>query len=80
MQEIFKLLIGVAILLLGFPIGSYLSKKTRSELKAGQKWFRLIVIVGLIGGIISLILGNDFLLFLFFFIAIVANQSLKRRK
>ncbi len=80
MQEFVELLIGVGVLLLGFPIGDYLAKITKDELKQGQKWFRIVVAVGLAGGLAGLIIGNDFLMFGFFFIAIVTSRSLKRKK
>lgn len=80
MNEIIKLIIGILILLLGFPIGSYLAKSTKEESKSGQRWFKLIIIISLIGGVIGLIFGNDILMFSFFFIAIVASRSLKRNK
>ena len=78
MQQTIKLLIGILILLLGFPIGAYLAKQTKEELKSGKKWFRLIIIISLIGGSIGLIIGNDVLLFSFFFIAIVTSRSLRK--
>ncbi|GBE20652.1 hypothetical protein BMS3Abin17_01394 [archaeon BMS3Abin17] len=79
MQEVVRLIIGVAVLLLGIPIGNYLSKQTKEELKSGQKWFKLIIIISLIGGFAGLITGNDVLLFSFFFIAIVTSRSLKKK-
>ena len=79
MQEIIRLIIGIVILLFGFPIGNYLAKKTKEELKKGKKWFGIIIILSLIGGIIGLILGNDILMFSFFFIAIVTNRSLRKK-
>ncbi len=79
MQYIIKILIGILVLLLGFPIGAYLAKQTKEELKIGKKWFRLIIIISLIGGSIGLIIGNDVLLFSFFFIAIVTSRSLRER-
>ena len=79
MQEIFKLLIGVAVLILGYPLGYLLAKYTKDELKGGRKWFRLIVFGGLIGGIVSLIIQNDALMFSFFFIAIVTSQSMRKK-
>ena len=79
MKEVIKFLIGIAILLLGIPIGSYLAKITKEELKKGQKWFKLIVIISLIGAIVSLILSNDILLFSFLFIAIVTSRSLRKK-
>lgn len=80
MQEIFQLLIGLLVLALGFPLGSFLAKQTKEELKSGQKWFRLIIFVSLVGGFVGLILGNDVFLFSFFFMAIVTSQSLKRNR
>ena len=77
MQEIIKLLIGIVILILGIPIGSYLARITKEELKSGKKWFILIIWIGLIGGFIGLIIGNDVALFTGFFIAIVSSRSLR---
>lgn len=79
MQELINLIIGIVVLVLGFPLGSFLAKQTKEELKSGQKWFKLIVILSLISGTIGLILKNDVLLFSSFFIAIVTSRSLKRR-
>jgi hypothetical protein len=78
MTEITNLLIGVVVLALGFPLGIYLARITSDESKEGQKWFKLITIIGLAGALISLILGNDILLFSFAFIAIVTSRSLKK--
>lgn len=78
MQEIFRIFIGILALVLAFPVGSLLAKSTKEELNQGRKWFGLIIIFSLIGGIIGLIIGNDVLLFSFFFIAIVTIRSLKR--
>ena len=78
MQDFYKLIIGILVLVLGFPIGNFLAKKTKEELKKGQKWFKLIIIVSLISGIIGLIFGNDVVLFISFFIAIVTSRSLKK--
>jgi len=55
MQEMIKITIGVLILLLGIPIGNFLAKITKEELKSGQKEFKLIVIISLIGGFFGLI-------------------------
>jgi hypothetical protein len=77
MQEVYKFLIGIFVLILGIPIGNLLAKLTREELKAGQRWFRLIVIFSLIGAVMALILRNDALLFALLFIAIVTSRSLR---
>ena len=78
MNELIKLIIGIIILGLGFPIGLFLARVTKDELRVGQKWFRLLIVVSLIGGFIGLILKNDYIMFSFFFIAIVTSRSLKR--
>ncbi len=75
-----KLIISLVFLCLGFPIGFYLKKITRDEIKQGQKWFKLIISVGFIGSLISLILRNDVLLFSFLFIVIVTSMSLKKNR
>ncbi len=72
-----KILLGIAILALGIPIGNFLAKITKEEIKPGRFWFKLITIASIICGFASLILGNDALLFSFFFIAIVASRSLR---
>ena len=78
MEEAIKLLIGIGVLLLGFFLGGFLAKKTKEELKIGQKWFRIIVLIGFIGAIVGLIIRNDFLLFSFLFIVVVTSRSLRR--
>ena len=79
MQEIIKLSLGALILVLAFPLGSYLAKITKEELKQGQKWFKLIILVSSIGAITGLILENDVLFFSFLFITIVTTRSLKKK-
>ncbi len=79
MQEIFKLLIGIGVLILAFPIGDILAKKTKEELKAGRRWFKIIIYASLVGGVVGLLIGNDILMFSFFFIALVTSQSLRRK-
>jgi len=80
MNELVKLAIGILVLIMGYFIGELLAKYTKEELEAGREWIMLVVFIGLIGGVIGLILGNDFLLFGFFFMAIVAVRSLKTKK
>jgi len=78
MQEIFQLLIGVVVLALAFPIGNYLAKKTKEELKQGRKWFKIIVYVSLAGGIVGMLIRDDVLMFSFFFMALVTSRSLRK--
>ena len=79
MQEMIKLLIGIVFLLLGIPIGISLRKRTEDESKSGQKWFKIITPLSLIGGIVGLIIGNDVVFFSFLFIAIVTSMNLRKR-
>ena len=80
MEEIVRIIIGIAVLVLGVPIGNLLVRMAKDEQKQGRFWFLLITIAGLIGGFVGLIIGNDVLLFTFFFIAIVASRSLKAKR
>ena len=75
---LFRLIIGIIILASGILLGDYLAKKAKEELKAGQEWFKIIIVFSLLGGVIGLVLGKDFLLFSFFFIAIVTSRSLRK--
>ena len=79
MDSLLKFVIAIIVLALGIPIGNYLAKQTREELRHGRMWFKLIIILSLIGALIFLILGNDALLFALLFIAVVTSRSLKKR-
>ena len=76
MEDFIRLIIGVFILVLGVPLGNFLAKMTKEELKKGKNWYGLIILFCMIGSIVSLILWNDYLLFTFLFIAIVTSRSL----
>ncbi len=80
MLEVWKILIGIGFLVGGVFIGKVLAGFTKEELQEGQPYFKLLVIIGLVGGLIGLIIGNDVLLFTMFFIAIVSVQSVKKPK
>jgi len=80
MLEVFKLLIGVCVLILGVFIGKFMASLTKEELKPGRPYFKAITLVALAGGLIGLLIGNDVLLFTMFFIAIVTAQSVKKKK
>jgi len=76
---IVNLLIGCLILILGYFIGLFLAKNTQEELKSGQKWFKLIILISLIGGFVGLIIRDDIIMFSFFFITIVTSGSLRKK-
>lgn len=78
MGEIVSLLIGSLILILGVPIGNFLANKTKEELESGRKYFKILVYLGFVGGLVGLIVRKDVLLFTMFFISIVTLRSIKR--
>jgi len=78
MQQLYEIIIGIVLLALGIPIGNLLAKVTKEELKSGRKFFKILIILSLIGAVIFLILRNDVLLFSLLFIAIITSRSLKR--
>ena len=78
MEEVLRIVIGAIFLLLGIPIGNFLAKITKEELKVGRPWFKIIIVISLVGAIASVIYRNDILFFSFLFIAMVTSKSLKR--
>ena len=80
MDGVIKYVIAVGVLFLGIPIGNLLKRYTKEELEVGRPWFKLIVLGGLAGGFIGVTLGNDALMFGFFFMALVASRSLQNTK
>jgi hypothetical protein len=73
-----SVIIGIIVLVLGFFIGKLLAWRTKEELEVGQKWFKLIVLVSILGAIVSLFLNNDPLLFGFLFILVITSRSIKQ--
>ena len=74
-----NVIIGIFVLALGIPLGDFLCRKTKEEIKSGQKWFKLIILIGFIGAITAAIIKNDFLFFSFLFISLVTSRSLIRK-
>lgn len=79
MNEIIKIAIGILFLVLGIPAGDYLAKLTKEELRGGRIWFKAIIIFSLMGAVLSLIFGEDVILFSLLFIALVTSRSLKTK-
>ncbi len=80
MQEVLKIIIGICVLFLGFPIGNILAKNTKEELADGRKWFLLLIALSFIGAILGLIFENDWLMFTFLFIAMITSRSIIEKK
>ncbi len=80
MQEVYTFVIGILLLASGIPIGDILAKTTKEELKSGNKWFKSLIILCILGAVIFLIFRDDALLFTFLFMAIVTSRSLNKNK
>lgn len=76
MQYAYKFIISVAILFLGFPIGNLLRNLTQDEQKDGKKYFIILLLISLILGTFGAIIKKDWMMFTFFFMAIVTSRSL----
>lgn len=76
MEEMFKIIIGIVVLVVGWFLGWLLAYMTKEELKEGRGWFKLIIYVSLVGGFVGLIIRHDVLMFTMFFIAVVTSVSL----
>ena len=80
MEEIVKLLFGVAFLVVGCFVGDYLARITEEELNCGENWFKLIIFICMVGGVVGLIMKNDAVLFTFAFMIIITLRSLNYKK
>lgn len=78
MQELYQILIGIGVLILGVPLGNMLAKATKEELKKRKNLFKTLIVLSSVGAVIFLILGDDALLFGLLFIAVVTSRSLKK--
>ncbi|MEI6850050.1 MAG: hypothetical protein WCK29_03350, partial [archaeon] len=61
-----------------FPIGYLIAWMCNDELVSGRKWFRIIIFVSLLVGIVSLFFGQWVLLCSMIFIFIVTSISLRQ--
>lgn len=68
----------VVFLFLAFPVGNYLARKTKEELKSGKKYIALVFYLSILLSIISLFFRKDYLTFSFLFILIISYQSLRK--
>ena len=78
MNILVKSLIGILALAIAFPLGNFLAKITKEELKNGKRWFKLIIILSSIGLVIGIIVKKIEIVFWFLFIVIIAKKCLIR--
>ena len=83
-MNIVIIIASIVIALLGYPIGIWIAKLTKEELRQGRRWFKLITIVCFLGIILSLFFAvNETLLFLtcaFLFILLFTLACLIKSK
>lgn len=80
MKEVYKYFLAIIMLISAIPIGNFLSKITKEELKSGNKWFKILIISALILSVLFLFKREDDLFFCMLFIAIVTSRSLNFKK
>jgi uncharacterized membrane protein len=70
-----ELIINIVLLIIAVPVGLLIAYLCRDELVEGRKWFRIIVLMGIILGIWFYIRGQTYISLTLFFIAIAALVS-----
>jgi ABC-type Fe3+ transport system permease subunit len=70
------MILEIVILLLAVPVGFFIAWLTKEELRMGRKWFRILIVVSLIGIIGFWIYGVSYVSWTFGFIGIVSTISL----
>jgi hypothetical protein len=64
------------VLVLGIPVGLLLAYLSRDELVVGRKWLRIVVGVGVVGGLVSLEYGDVQFAVALGFVGVMALVSL----
>jgi drug/metabolite transporter (DMT)-like permease len=70
------MIIEILILIAGIPVGLYIAWLASDELKEGRKYFRILVIIGLIGAVGFWLYGRNVEAFSSGFIAVVSLTGL----
>ena len=74
------MLIEIIILLLGVPTGYLIAWLARDELISGRKWFRLLIALSLLSGIIFYFAELNYIALTNVFMAIIGLVSLIKSK
>jgi len=72
------LILSILVLLTSIPAGLLIAWLTKEELKAGKKWFKILVLAGVLGMIIGIFYKNWAVALTFAYMAIVAGLSWKK--
>ena len=70
----------VLILLTAVPAGLLVAWLTKEELRAGKKWFKMIIALSLAGSVVFLVLENEAVTLTLVYIAIATGISLGRTR
>ncbi|MEM4326021.1 MAG: hypothetical protein QXU40_01850 [Candidatus Pacearchaeota archaeon] len=76
MYYLVKIFIGSIVVFSGFFLGELLAKITKEELRAGQRWFKILLLLSFLGAIFSLLTLNDVILFTLLFIISITIKSI----
>ena len=68
----------VLILLTAIPAGLLVAWLTKEELRAGKKWFKMIIALSLAGSVIFLFLKNEVVTLTLMYMAIVSYMSIRK--
>lgn len=71
-------LLVVLTLLTAIPVGLLIAWLTKEELRDGQKWFKLVVLLSCVGSVAFLILKNEIVALSLVYMAIVSYMSVRR--
>lgn len=74
------MIIEIILLIAAVPIGLFIARLAKDELKDGSRWFRLLVSISLSLSILSLLFGKPYQTLTLIFIAIVSFLSFTRSK
>ncbi len=72
------MILEIIILVLAFPAGYLVAWMARDELIAGRKWFKTLIIIGLVLGLFFAVKNYKISYILSFFIVIVSFISYKK--
>ncbi|OIO80417.1 hypothetical protein AUJ84_03595 [Candidatus Pacearchaeota archaeon CG1_02_32_132] len=72
------MILNLLILFLGVPIGLLIAWLARDELKQGRKWFRIMIILSLLGGLWFWLIGRVYISLTWGFIFIIVLVALAK--
>mgnify|MGYP001584158899 FL=1 len=71
-----EMILEIIILLLGIPVGYLIALMARDELKAGRKWFGVLVIASILGAVWFYLIGESVIVWSFGFVGVISAVGL----